>query len=268
MPCPFFPMHRLHPGLICLLMLATSALGDINPIVAPMSPPTQYKLLREIPRPTNHFTQGLVFVGDTLLESTGGFGRSGVFSYQGADFVPTLHRDLPRNRFGEGIVFLNNKLYQLTWSGGEVFVYSLDLRPQKSLFIEGEGWGLTTDGHALISSNGSDTLVFRAIDNARPLHQITIIDKNGHHWRNINELEWVNGWILANVWHSNTVLVINPQTGAVVNTLDFSALANKIPKKTPEQVLNGLAWNATTQTLLLTGKEWPLWFEVKLLSAQ
>lgn len=228
----------------------------------------QYTLLRTIPREKNHFTEGLVFAGNTLFESTGHYGESRLHAYNANDLAPLKQVDLPANRFGEGITVLRNKLYQLNWKGGDIFVYNLDLELQDTLRITGDGWGLTTDGDNLIMSDGSATVFFRDRDTARELRRITVSDASGKRWDNLNELEWINGVILANVWHQDTVLAIDPQSGQVVGQYDFERLSQiagkQMPGRNGEQVLNGMAWNPSTQTLLLTGKDWPLWFEVVL----
>ncbi|HNI37915.1 MAG TPA: glutaminyl-peptide cyclotransferase [Pseudomonadales bacterium] len=121
----------------------------------------------------------------------------------------------------------------------------------------------TTDGRSLILSNGSNTLQFLDPHTGKTQRTLTIRDQKTS-WKNINELEWVNSYILANVWLSNTVLLIDSKTGVVAGYYDFSALSAMIKNKGTEDVLNGLAWNASTHTLLITGKNWPLWFSATI----
>lgn len=250
------------PGFfLAWLLLAQLASADV--------PVLQWQLLRTIPREPAHFTEGLVFASGQLFESTGRVGQSRLFAFDANNFSVKNHVLLPQDRFGEGLVFLDNSLYQLTWQNHEVRVYDTTLQLQRVLPLEGEGWGLTSDGKQLVASDGSDQLVFRDAKTLLPLRTITVTDATGQHWNNLNELEWVNGNIFANVWHRDEVLVIDPRNGNVSGRYDFEKLSQAVQKQMParngDQVLNGLAWNTATSTLLVTGKDWPMWFEVKLL---
>lgn len=232
------------------------------------TPILSYSLLAEQPREAHHFTQGLVYDQDFLYESTGKYGQSALYVYHKKDLsLVTLHT-LDNNQFAEGITVLNEKLYQLEWRSGLMHVYTLALAPLQTLPIAAEGWGLTTDGTQLLLSDGTDTISFLDPDTAKVKKTIRVTDRQGKSWQNLNELEWVNGVLLANVWHQDLVLAINPTNGSVIGQYDFSALAQRASKAMPfrdgEQVTNGLAWDAITQTLLITGKDWPRWFTVKL----
>jgi glutamine cyclotransferase len=234
------------------------------------APLLQWQLLRTLPREPAHFTEGLVFASGHLFESTGGVGQSRLFAFDAKEFVEKKHVLLPEDRFGEGLAYLENNLYQLTWQNHEVRVYNMDLQLQRVMPMDVEGWGLTSDGKQLIASDGSDTLVFRDPKNLAPVRVIHVADAAGQSWNNLNELEWIDGKIFANVWHRDTVLVISPQNGQVVGQYDFEKLSQAVQKVMPsrngDQVLNGLAWNAASKTLLVTGKDWPMWFEVELKS--
>jgi glutamine cyclotransferase len=241
-----------------------------HPITKTPSPPTwQYQLLRTIPREKHHFTEGLVFADNYLFESTGQYGKSQLHRYDANNLSPSQHINLNTDRFAEGLTVIQDQLYQLSWKEGDIFVYDFNLQSIKTLRINSEGWGLTTDGESLIISDGSSTLSFRDRNTAQESRRITVHDASGKQWKDINELEWINGVILANVWHQDTALIINPDTGYIIGQYNFEALSQIVSKAMPnrngEQVLNGMAWNSATQTLLLTGKDWPSWFEVSLL---
>lgn len=232
------------------------------------SPETfSWSLLRTIPREPAHFTQGLVYSDKQLFESTGRYGQSAIIAYDATTFREQKRQTLPADIFGEGLTFLHGKLYQLSWTSRKMFVYNTALQALQTLPIAGEGWGLTTNGQSLILSNGSNSLQF--LDPATGTVQRTLPVSDGNIlWTAINELEWIDGYILANIWHSNTVLLINGQNGKVTGQYDFSILsatATKLMKQQePDDVLNGLAWNADTKNLLVTGKNWPVWFEVRI----
>jgi glutamine cyclotransferase len=234
------------------------------------TPTLHWELLRKTARTHHHFTQGLVFAGDTLFESTGRYGQSSVRAYNAYSLSETQQTRLPDSHFGEGLTALKQRLYQLTWTNRELHIYNLQLQLEKTLPYDRDGWGLTTDGRQLISSDGSSTLVFRQPDSGQETRRISVIDSSGAARDQLNELEWINGSILANIWHSNTVLMIDPHNGAVLGQYDFTALSlqmsRELPNRNSEQTLNGMAWNPRTQTLLITGKDWPAWFEVRLLS--
>jgi glutamine cyclotransferase len=227
-----------------------------------------FKLIKTIPREAGHYTQGLVFGAGYLFESTGQYGHSAVIAYNQSDLNMARKYALPDDEFGEGITELGGKLYQLTWKSGKVLVYDLQLHLQKSLSIKGEGWGITTDGHALIISDGSDLLKFIDPETATLLRTVRVHSPSGKKWLNLNELEWINGVILANVWHLDTVLLIDPEDGTVIRQYNLEPLAqaatHTMKRRDSEQVLNGMAWDAERQSLFVTGKDWPLWFEIKL----
>lgn len=249
--------------------LAPWALAHAAPITKQTTTPLlSYSLLAEQPREARHFTQGLVYDRDFLYESTGKYGQSALHVYHKKDLSLATSRTLNNDQFAEGITVLNEKLYQLEWRAGLMHVYTLALEPLQTLPIASEGWGLTTDGMQLLLSDGTGTISFLDPDTAKVKKTIHVTDRQGKSWQNLNELEWVNGVLLANVWHQDVVLAIDPANGSVIGQYDFSALAQRAGKamsfRDGEQVTNGLAWDASTQTLLITGKDWPRWFTVKL----
>ena len=254
-------MHRL-------LLLAWVFLGVLTPLAHADTPALSWKLLNSIHREPDHFTQGLVYADQKLFESTGRYGQSRLIAYDASTLIAQKTHHLPTNVFGEGLTFLNGKLYQSSWKSHQIFVYDTALNLLQTLHIDGDSWGLTTDGHLLIMSNGSEAIQFLDPDTGMVLNTIIVTDNSGKQQQDINELEWINGKILANIWHSNTVLVIDSSNGHITGQFDLQQLSQNVsqhmPQRSHEQVLNGMAWNSRAKTLLVTGKDWPLWFEISL----
>lgn len=232
----------------------------------------QWSLIATHPHETSHFTQGLTWVDGRLFESVGQYGRSGVHEID----LPTgrvVHsRFLPANIFGEGLARVGDRLVQLSWRERTAFFYDLSLVPKGTLSYEGEGWGLTSvstaDGPLLVLSDGTPWL--RMLDPVTLAERRRVMVRVGTEpVQRINELEEVRGEILANLWYSDEVAVIDPADGAVRGWFDFSSLRQRLIWPSPmtpsrEAVLNGLAWNARQARLLVTGKNWPQLFEVEV----
>jgi glutaminyl-peptide cyclotransferase len=216
------------------------------------------------PHDPNAFTQGLEYHGGRLYESTGRHGESSLREVE-LETGRVLRRvNLGAQYFGEGLTVMDGRIYQLTWQSGVGFIYDLESFRQVGTFeYRGEGWGLMNDGTSLIMSDGSHQLryldprtfqvtrVLEVRDGGAPVHQL-------------NELEWVRGEIWANVWHSDHVARIDPGTGRVIAWLDLSALHPPHQRRDPEAVLNGIAWDAATDRLFVTGKWWPRVFEIRV----
>lgn len=226
---------------------------------------TNIQIINQYPHNVNSFTEGLEYRDSVLYESTGLNGTSKLAKINlqtGKDITQT---NLDKKYFGEGITILNNKIYQLTYKEEKCFVYDAKTLKKISEFsYKGEGWGMTNDGKQIINSNGSNNLYFRNINNFNEDNIISIFDENGP-LGNINELEYVDGFIYANVWYKNYIAKIDPKQGKVVAKYDFSNIINQyLPGLHVDAVLNGIAYNATNKTFYITGKNWPLLFEVKL----
>ncbi len=215
------------------------------------------------PHDSNAFTQGLIFADGKLYESTGRRGQS------------TLRRvDLPTGRvervqpldsafFGEGLALVEDRLYQLTWEAGVAFVYRRDdFRLLETFRYEGEGWGLTFDGEQLIMSDGTATLRFIDPENFSVTGTVTVRDGE-RAVRDLNELEYVDGEVWANIWYDERIARIDPGDGRVLGWIDLSALypAEQRPR---DAVVNGIAWDAANDRLFVTGKLWPAIFEIEL----
>ncbi|WOK07365.1 glutaminyl-peptide cyclotransferase [Imperialibacter roseus] len=224
-----------------------------------------FKIHSQLPHDTGSFTEGFVVHNGKLYESTGEEGRSwfGVLNIKTGK--PEKKVDLAEEYFGEGITILNNKVYQLTWKNKQGFVYDLNTFEKVNEFTyETEGWGLTHDGKNLIMSDGKSSLFY--LDTASLKVTKTLpVTYQGQPVTMINELEYVNGYIFANIWQTNSIVKIDPADGEVVGVLDLSALAEQAKLKNPQvDVLNGIAWYEGTKSLLVTGKYWPTIYALKL----
>jgi glutaminyl-peptide cyclotransferase len=223
-----------------------------------------YTVVNTFPHDPRAFTQGLLFLDGKLLESTGLTNQS---SLREADLATgkVLRRIPVPGQFAEGLALLDGKLYQLTWRGGKAFVYDLKtFDKEKEFSYAGEGWGLTTDGHWLIMSDGTSVLRFFDPATFHMDHSINVT-RRGDPQPNLNELEYVKGEIFANIWNTDWVARIDPLTGKIVGMIDFSTLlplADRDPEHT--DVLNGIAYDPAGDRLFVTGKNWPKVFEVRL----
>ncbi len=227
---------------------------------------SDYTIVRQFPHDTSAYTQGLVYHAGRLYESTGRLGQSEVRRVDPMTGQVEAAVSLPPDRFGEGLALLDGKLFQLTWKSGVVYVYDAEtLARADSLTYEGEGWGLATDGVSLIMSNGSATLTVRDPETFAVQREVRVEDK-GLPLTQINELEYVNGELFANVYQSDWVVRIDPGSGEVLQWIDFAGLLPPEQRTSTTDVLNGIAFDETTGHLLLTGKLWPTLFEIRLRS--
>jgi glutamine cyclotransferase len=228
--------------------------------------PALYEVTGRFPHDPAAYTQGLLWSDSALLESTGQYGESDLRRVDLRSGRVLASRPLAANRFGEGLVLLNDRLYQLTWKEGVAYSYDAGtLAPRDSFHYAGEGWGLATDGTSLIMSDGSDSL--RILSPATfQLQRVVHVRYNGAPLYKLNELEYANGELLANVFESNWVLRIDPATGNVLETIDFADLYPERPASAG--VMNGIAIAPDGHQLLLTGKLWPVMFQVRLGARQ
>ena len=238
-------------------------LGTMATRVSP-SPTYGYEIVHTYPHDPQAYTQGLVFKNGELLESTG---RNGQSTLRRVDLETgkVLNRvAVPEEYFAEGIALLNEKIYQLTWQHQLCFVYDHQtFNKIGQLSYDGEGWGLTTDGHSLILSDGSNRLRFLSPDNFNVTRTIEV--KDGQRpLKNLNELEFVKGEIFANVWHEQRIAIIDPQSGKVTGWINLIGLLPPAEVSDPEGVLNGIAYDDKSDRLFVTGKLWPKLFEIKV----
>jgi glutaminyl-peptide cyclotransferase len=226
-----------------------------------------YEIVREHPHSTEHFTQGLEFYDGFLYEGTGEHGKTGIYKIEHTSGRILQSKKLDEKYFGEGITILNNKLYQLTYKTQIGFVYNLaDFAVIDSFrFDSKEGWGLTNDGKSLIMSDGTGTLTWLNPDNYSVEKRIQVAD-NQRVWQYINELEFIDGYIWANVWTTNQIIRIDATTGKIAGYADLEGILSIMHQTQLERidVLNGIAYNPKNNNFYVTGKLWPKLFEIKI----
>lgn len=224
-----------------------------------------YKIVNTYPHDTNSFTQGLIFDKGVLYESTGLNGRSAVKIVDLKTGKTLKSHELPDNYFGEGIAIIENKIIQLTWRSKTGFVYDKKtLKLIKKFSYQTQGWGITYDGKYLIISDGSAVLYFMDPNTFKVVGTLEVYGDNGKVSK-LNELEYINGEIYANIWGTEKIARINPKTGRVTAWIDLSGLLSDQDKKNRVDVLNGIAFNSDKGSLFVTGKLWPKMFEIELV---
>lgn len=234
--------------------------------VVRVSAPEQwgYSVKATYPHSVDSYTQGLQYVDGKLWEGTGleGQSRLQIVDLQSGDVQVLAH--LPKEQFGEGITVLGDKVYQLTWTDRKVHIYDREGNRLRSVTRSGEGWGLTTDGEWLYLSDGSDK-IFKVNPETLRNESFISIKRAGEAVDFLNELEWIDGRIWANIYLSDEVVVINPATGVVEAVIDFQSLLPE-SERTPEtDVLNGIAYDAEQGRILLTGKRWSKIYHIEVV---
>jgi glutamine cyclotransferase len=223
-----------------------------------------YEIINTYPHDPGAFTQGLVFLDGALLESTGLNGQSSLRKVDLETGRVLKRAEVPAQYFAEGLAVLGDKLFQLTWQNHKGFVYNLEsFQLEKEFTYDGEGWGLTTDGHWLILSDGTDQIRFLDPVTFEVKQTIHVLDR-GRSVDRLNELEYINGEIYANIWGANYVVRIDPATGRIKGVIDFTGLLAPQDRTIDTDVLNGIAYDAKEDRLFITGKRWPKLFEVRL----
>ncbi len=240
--------------------------------VSYVPPAIQYNVIKVYPHDTSSYTQGLIWYNNTLYEGTGLKEKSKLLRVDLNTGKQNQQVKLDDKYFGEGITILNNKIYQLTWQEHKVFVYDLNtFKKEQEFEWPYDGWGLTNNGKDLIVSTGNNSLYFVDPTTFKILRTLGVSDNYGP-VAYINELEYVNGFIYANIYETDTIIKINPETGAVVGKLDLSDILSKNGVAyNPQQigpntgnVLNGIAFDSAKNSFYVTGKCWPALFEIKL----
>ncbi|MGB0934357.1 MAG: glutaminyl-peptide cyclotransferase [Lishizhenia sp.] len=212
------------------------------------------------PHQTSSYTQGLEFYEGDLFEGTGQYGSSALLKTKLNSGEILKQTTLSSQFFGEGITILNGTVYQLTWKSKKGFTYDVNtLEKTGEFFYNSEGWGLTNDGRFIIMSDGTERIYFRDPATFKIVKQIEVYTHKGA-LTNLNELEYINGKLYANIYTTNQIAVINPENGVVEQIIDASLLALEYRKN--GEVLNGIAYNSLNQKLYLTGKNWPHLLEV------
>lgn len=222
------------------------------------------EVIETYPHDTESYTQGLFFHEGQMYESTGMRGRSTFRKVDMTTGRPLRRLDFDKSYFVEGSVIWKNNLYILTWESKVAFVYDAETLEYKSSWrYPREGWGITTDGKNLIASDGSATLYF--MDENFALERRLIVKYEDRPVRWLNELEYINGKIWANVYMSDEIVIINPKDGRVEGIIDCRGLLAK-EKRTPDtDVLNGIAYNPEDGKIYITGKNWPELYEIRLI---
>ncbi len=228
------------------------------------APEILYNVQRVLPHDPKAFTQGLLIHDGELYESTGEDSSwIGIVNIQTG--IATKRVILDTAYFGEGITILNGKVYQLTWQNKKGFVYRFPSFEKLGEFdFTGEGWGLTTDGSQLIMSDGTDKIMFLDTATLKPVRTLAVTNA-GEPITHLNELEFADSLLFANIWQTDLIARISLKTGEVTGFLDLSDLTRQARSANPAaDVLNGIAWHPGTRTLLVTGKYWPYLFILKL----
>ncbi|MFZ3071072.1 MAG: glutaminyl-peptide cyclotransferase [Anaerolineaceae bacterium] len=224
------------------------------------------EVLTSYPHDPLAFTQGLVYWQGSLYESAGLYGQSSLRKVELATGEVLQEVSLEETYFAEGLTLLNDQLYQLTWKEQTGFIYNLsDFALVGTFQYSTEGWGLTTDGTDLILSDGTDTLYFIDPQSMQTKRTIQVLNQ-GVPVQSLNELEYINGEIYANIWYSDTIVRINPEDGSVFGQIDLSNLRAGEDAPAQKDVLNGIAYDPLTDRLFVTGKNWSKVYEVQLVS--
>ncbi len=249
-------MHR------CFLIIVLLAWA------APALSLTEYtvRVLEQRAQPRDNFVQGLEIHDGMLYVSTGQYGKSRLLRYRFSDMALERGRRLHPRVFAEGLTVLDDAVYQLTWKNRVVFTYRRsDFDYLSHLSLPGEGWGLTNDGENLIYSDGSDQLYTMSPQSGKILRTLRVT-QGGRPVRRLNELEWVDGAIWANIWGTDHIVVINPDSGEVTATIDLTGLLPEAERKPGTDVLNGIARDPATGDLWVTGKHWPWLYRIELVN--
>jgi glutamine cyclotransferase len=248
-------------GLMALFVVSLAAALPFRTT----QPVAGVRVVNVFPHDPQAFCQGLVIAGGALYEGTGQNGESSLREVELTTGRVLRMVPLSRDYFGEGITILGDRIYQLTWKNRIGFVYDRQtFAPVSSFRYTGEGWGLTTDGEHLIMSDGTATIRFLDPKTFDVVRRIDVrsgrnrIDK-------LNELEYVEGEIWANIWYSDRIVRIAPKTGEVTGWIDLSTLYPPRERPSREHVLNGIAYDAAAKRLFVTGKLWPKLYEIELV---
>lgn len=238
-----------------------------TPLAAP--PPVlryTYRIVDRRPLAANSFVQGLQIVGDTLYLGTGQYGASRLREYAFPGMQLRREVALPDELFGEGVTRLGERIYQLTWRSGQVRVYAAaSLELLRTSRIDTQGWGITHDGRRLYYSDGSSTL--RVLDpHSLAVQRAFSVTLHGQALPRLNELEWIDGEIWANVWQTGQVVRIDPARGQVRGIVDLRGLLPATERGRETGVLNGIAWDEQRRALWVTGKNWPWLYRIRLVA--
>lgn len=229
------------------------------------SPVFSYRVINTYRHDPKAFTQGLIFEHGILYEGTGLYGRSSLRKVDLETGKILQVQKVPKRFFGEGVTVFGDRIIQLTWKSGVGFIYDKNSLELIKIFnFLTDGWGITHNGVHLIMSDGTATLYFLDPYSFKEIHRITVSENNNPVTK-LNELEYIEGEIFANVFQTDSIVKIDPKTGNVTGWIDLKGLLKKGPKKNQVDVLNGIAFDKKNRRLFVTGKLWPNLFEIELI---
>ena len=248
--------HIVLPFLLALLVLPVSCSGKVKEY--------RVKVVKEYEHDNTSYTQGLFFDGGQMYESTGQWGSSTFRKVDMETGKPLKRLDFNKKYFIEGSVMLDGSLYILTWTNRVAFIYDAStLEYVRTVSYPREGWGLTTDGKSLIASDGSSLLYF--MDKDLSVTRKVTVKLDGRPVNNLNELEWIDGKVWANVYMTDMIVIINPSDGRVEATVDCRGLLPRKLRDAETDVLNGIAYESREGKVYLTGKNWRRLYEIELI---
>lgn len=259
-------------AIFCILLVSAFACNDNKSTrdneAAPSIPAPvvlNYSVTKTYPHDTSSFTEGLFLLNGFLYESTGLEGHSRLLKINLATGKAVQKIDLAKAYFGEGISMINNKIYQLTYQEHKVFVYDMNFKKIQEFAWPYEGWGMTTDGKQLIIDTGGSNLYFVDPETFTIQRTLGVVNNNGY-VDSINELEYVNGYVYANIWQTDYIIKINLKSGMVESRADLSGIHRQanLPAPASGNVLNGIAYDSSKGSFYVTGKNWATLFEIKL----
>ena len=225
-----------------------------------------YEVVAEYPHLRTSYTQGLQFVDGELWEGTGEYGRSQLLRTDLASGKVLQSKKLSKDEFGEGITVLGDKIYQLTWLNGKLHIYDRKmLTPLATHTYKGEGWGLTSDGTKLYMSDGTNYI--RVLNPETMAQERRIgVTLRGESLSHLNELEWIDGKIWANVYTTDHIVIINPENGVVEGVINLSGILPEKERDNRTDVLNGIAYDKAAKRIFVTGKNWSKLFEIRVIA--
>ena len=252
--------------IVCLLLPLLGSCAPCAPATGagPCAGGCGYEVVNVYPHDPAAYTQGLQYVDGFFYESTGLEGQSTLRKVDPISGTVLTKQPLEAKYFGEGLAVVGDRIVQLTWQNGQAFVYD---RATFALLdtwtYPTEGWGLTHDGQRFIMSDGSSTLYFRDTNDFHELGRIEVRDATGH-VRKLNELEYIDGLIYANIFQTDRIVIIDPADGKVRGSINLAGLLPQGDRDRNTDVLNGIAYDAVGKRLFVTGKRWPKLFEIRL----